>query len=606
MLTKSKKLSSNYLDDSAAVSIGVENREDASMPFFDSKKTQFKLRTRLMSTIYPKEPALSRFFTDCSPFLNVIQHNKNHNMRFINTALNAAMDAIRELTVVSFTRLISHYTLVLDMLFSIICRTQDVLHNFVNANSKENKDEENEEYMSDRTGTRSGIFSSSPSDNRMNAIGAIRLSKNRKSVVMSSNNEPKQPTNTQEKHNSHNFKRKSKDTNLAVSTSPSNSRSQSPTNPTTPTFKEKIKSRMSIKLSKTFANTSEEEFKSSSQVNEHVPQPGDPDFILMDYLKQKEDPPKESSSVSNETLKKKRFSIFAATKRSTSLTSSNTPVTQTVPVLKPLIKKVAQDEDADNLSYFLTVSSNIFELQKTLFQALIAMLKGAGFAEDSSDPSNRLLTSYVQYVFKDILMTSSPLCFVLCELWTDMLSKADEDLQINISTEGIEGDAVDQSYNGANTPRLRTKSMRLSTARQDQGEMDAIARKNSYRKSSSLYKTPVYVESLQFAWFFFDIIVKSFTIHMESYRESKQDENGNDIIDDKFDRSTSGYKLASLLKELIRTLADKIRDYKDDFVHSSLSKRVNQQLAFFFRDLFDCGHIQAKVSIFKINNDSLF
>jgi hypothetical protein len=598
-----KKLSTSYFDQHFSVSIGDESRDDSPLPFFDTKRNLFKIRTRLMSTIYPKEPALSRFFTDCSPFLNVTQRTKTHNMKFINNALSAAMEAISELTKVSFMRLISHYTLVLDMLFSIICRTQDVLHNFVNAHSQEGGEESEEQMMAMIGAKFSDISSNAP---KLSIAESIRSSKHRKSMALT--NEPARPTTptvalVEPKRNSRGSimldKRKSKDLGLSSLSQPVATRNGSPTTATTPTFSAKVKSRISLKLGKALmTSTAEEERLSPVSGSARVPQPGDADFVLLDYLKNRSESPKDvepaPSPVIEEKKRSKRFSIFGGPKRNS--IKEITPVLATTPVLKQLAKKplIQQDEEADNMTDFLTVSSNIFELQKVLFQALIAMLKGAGFSEDTSDPSNKLLTSYVQYVFKDVLTTTSPLCFVLCELWTDMLSKADENLNIVLNTEGMEEMSTETHVYGANalhgssTPRNRTKSVRVSN--KEQTEMSKLAKTDSYRNMTSS-STPVYVESLRFAWFFFDVIVKSFTIHMEPVVVREED---TEVEPDKVDRSKSGYKLASLLKELVKTLADKIREYKDDFANSTLSKHVNQQLAFFFRDLFNCGHIQSK------------
>jgi hypothetical protein len=93
---------------------------------------------------------------------------------------------------------------------------------------------------------------------------------------------------------------------------------------------------------------------------------------------------------------------------------------------------------------------------------------------------------------------------------------------------------------------------------------------NSYNARMSAYPNgaPVYYETLQFAWFFFDVILKSFMLMSDRIHDG-------------------GYKFQSLLKDLIKALADKVRTYRDDFTNTYVAFFVNQHVAAFCRDLFD-------------------
>ncbi|KAL0478329.1 RasGEF [Acrasis kona] len=611
-----KKLTDHYLDDMN--NQNDSDQENAPMPAYDLKRNLFKIRTKLISTIYPKEPALSRFFTDCSPFLNVIQKERSHTIKFINHALNAAMEAVVSITKVSFMRLISHYTLVLDMLFSIICRAQDVLHNFVNSQSDMMSmmpmGDSFEELINDSGSSPSSTCSPSADSRNRSGSGmvadSIRASKNRKSTILTSAFSgptialpPAIPMEVvQNKRNSRGSIRVDKPpSGLFVSSSSARANNMSPTTHNSNAFK-KVKNRLSIKLNKATTPTDDEDRTppSSGTTPQRIPQPGDADFVLMDYLRQQAatsasgsnssstgtTPTNYQSDSTNGNLSspidpqlplakksKNRFSLFGP-KRTSIITTPPTPVAH--PSLKPLNQKNKSLDDqtnslnstTDTLSDFLTVSSNIFELQKELFKALVAMLKGAGYVQDTCEPNNRLLMSYVEYIFKDVLMTTSPLCFVLCELWTDMLSRCDESLQITININLDEVQEFSKTRSNSKSP-----SSSSPIGGNAAPSTNPINRHDSYRRMVNHNKLPVYQESLQFSWFFLDVILKSFAIHHDP----------NDVQQNK----TLQYKLLSLLKELIKSLADKIIKFKDDYVHHNVSKQVNRQVSFFFVDLMN-------------------
>lgn len=212
-------------------------------------------------------------------------------------------------------------------------------------------------------------------------------------------------------------------------------------------------------------------------------------------------------------------------------------------------------------------------------------------------------------------MTTSPVAFILAELWTDCISKADSKVSVpfvdvsaatvsmNASNPNSKDNKQDPSSTTTSTdPRKRgasvaIKSTNLSSPQQQQ-QMNTsntpaashlalnASNAESYRSRLSQYpnlSAPLYYETLHFAWFFFDVILKSFMLMSDKVQDN-------------------GYKFQSLLKDLVKVchiywyflltkwcqaLAEKVRIYRDDYTHSYLAMSVNQHTAFFCRDLFD-------------------
>ena len=131
----------------------------------------------------------------------------------------------------------------------------------------------------------------------------------------------------------------------------------------------------------------------------------------------------------------------------------------------------------------------------------------------------------MQFVFKDVIMTTSPVAFVLCEMITDILTKSDESQRITIQVEA------------ADVEKYRKRSSR------------AISNENAttYNSRMSIFGqqgAPMFYEILQFMWFFYDIILKSILL------------NSSEIKD-------GGYKFFNVVKDMIRSIAEKVRYYRD-------------------------------------------
>jgi hypothetical protein len=438
-------------------------------PVYNFQKHSFFLTTKLVSTIYPQESSVSQFFRECSPFLNVVDPNKKQNTGFVATTITAANKALQELKTVDIRKLISHYPLLLDLMFSIMCRSPDIMNNFINSKDLE---------QSQQGGNNRKRLSGAVNSNRRQSM-KIEFDPN--SLTFPSVSE----TKDDKKRNSGTADLKSDESGLS-----------------------KLKKRFSFAVPQL-------KQRSKSIIDEA----GGND--VKSFLKNQKIEDRKPS------LGKKFTELFKKDEKE---------------VEKPVVEQrksygtgVNGGNQLDQFTDFFAMNQSIHDLQKNTFEALVSLLRGACDHFGATGRTNSLLSSYVSHVFNDVINTKSPVCFVLTERWTDLLSKS---VVKSSNSESLDG------------PKKFNRRMSLSALVHNQmsDEMD------------------LFMHTLNFSWFFFDIIHKSFLL--------LKTEDG-------------GYGFIGLLKELLKTVADKVVGLKDDIFNKVMSNYVNQQVCIFLNALSD-------------------
>jgi len=540
---------------------------------YDPRVNVFKFTTQLESTIYPREQSLNSFFKDCSPFLNVVdrQLTPNVDMRFISDALKKAMSAIRTLMKLPFNRIVSHYTLIIDMLVSMMSRTPDVLKNFV----------ENIDMSAEKT------FAKPPPNNMNIDLG------------ISMDNVSQQRGKIRQSISATNY-RGSVRADQVVSNSPN--------------FLSALEKNEDQRRSRNSIATRRSRNSDSIDQQVNAAKPGDSDFDLKAYLAAQTQSNTTTASpnakrqsrlftaLSNAVdNKNKRFSLFNLGNQK----KGDDPFSPTDPTFFQGLEDLAERREkrglsqtentlSDDISDFLSVSTSLFELQTLAFQALVSLLKSACYAEDTSGRGNRLLSSYVQYIFKDVIMTTSPFCFILCEVWTNVLSASDSSITVSAYFDETP-DIKDQSSDSQNILRaIKRKSLANLDAsdRAKSGAFESVS--NSRYSSASSYRgvmgimaneSPLFYESLQVCWFWFEMILKSFLITVQS--EMKQGDSFYGTTKPTT-YSAQAEKLYTLLRDLFKTLAEKAVQYKDD-ANVMIAQTINTQVGFMVRGLISSG-----------------
>lgn len=539
---------------------------------YDPKVNIFKFTTQLESTIYPRERSLASFFKDCSPFLNVIDREltPHVNMKFISESLKKAMAAIRTMMKLPFNRIVSHYTLIIDMLVSMMSRAPDVLKNFV----------EDVEMPANARSSASGNGMSSPPT-------------------------PTEPTSDGQR---------GKVRNSIVARSRGSIRAEAFSS--SPTLQNVLDKNEKSKVRNSFIQRSSFRSKTDSvELPVNAAKPGDSDFDLKAYLAaQAQASTQQDSSVGNKRQsrlfsvisgnddKKKRFSLFGA--NNMKKFGDDSPdqfhgLDVLVEQMENRLSTTDSNRRSNDISDFLSVSTSLFELQTLAFQGLVSIVKSACYAEDVSGRGNRLLSSYVQYIFKDVIMTTSPFCFILCEVWTNVLSLSDPALTVSACLD----DGVDMKEQQSDSQNILRVIKRKSSVHGDaierkaaQQTVDANSRLSyaSYKNSMGLLATecPLFFESLQVCWFWFEMILKSFLITVQS--EMKMEDSFYGTIQHT-NYSHQAEKLFGLLRDLFKTLAEKVVQYRDENV--AVAQTINTQIGFMIRGLISSGMFPIKYAL---------
>jgi hypothetical protein len=614
-----------------------------STQFYDSKVNVFKLTTQIESTVYPREKSLSAFFKDCSPILNVIDRERTPNidMKYISDALRKAIAAIKNLMKLPFNRTVTHYTLIIDMLISMCCRIPDVLKNFVETmdnngplNTVRQSVQANTTSNSNRSsGNRTSGARKSVAANRgsVHVDNGNRSSKGTGDMQMqimleSANGTSSQPIDNKKSRFSlvpSAFKRRSKnveesDNNATAvvngpkpgddgfdlrayleknsNTTSSNTTANTASLSSGTTTSNNRNSGTSNRTSGIFSR-----MRSTSSANLQSQQSSLP-FAAMQS---------SSSATPNalEEKKKRRFSVFNfGNNNSNSEKKKDEPTFTSVhqdllleSQLDDLVERQSMRREsaasslADDIGDFLSVSQHLFDLQNLSFQAITTLLKGACYVEDDNSRNNRLLSSYSQYIFKDVIMTTSPFCFILCELWTNVLANSDDSIIVNVTVDEQQQQQqqIEDPLDDSASRVLRRKSSMMVKQPVDRSSSNnntttSSATVASYRSRSSVFamESPMYYESLNMCWFWFDMIMKSFMITVADDKKRTSFYTSHYGVCTYNKRSE---KLYILLKDLIKTIADKIVIYKDD--NPELVKSVNNEIGNLMKDLMNCGMV---------------
>ncbi|KAL9650302.1 hypothetical protein ABK040_014956 [Willaertia magna] len=659
-----QKLPKAYLSLARNLSLSGQN-ENPLIRKYDSKKNFFVVNSRVSSTIYPNEKLLLQFFSDCAPFISIVKDGDVEGQsKELSRAIKDCRKSIENLMKVPFSRVVSHYTLILDMLLSVMCRIPDVLHTFVN-------ESENQMATSTSSNRNSTLLGSntSPSFNESSLVGssedefmksiAGRFGLGSGMDMSVTGTSPSGGSSLMSNKSIRNSIMAAKRKSSLIGGGMTQNASISPTVTTTSSsgtggkrfsFKNIVK-----RKSKDLSEESNSPPLDSSPVTptKRIAQPGEEGFNLVEYLKAQAENEqqqqqqqeqlnsnqhlrrkvegKSPSGKNNDSSIKKRFSVFGdklfhrkdskvvdpikSASEANIVEDKRTSDKSNIGTSRKSITFSAankEDEGVD-LSDFLGATMTLFELQKTVFQALVAMLKGAAMITDTSDRNNRLLNTYVNYIFKDVIMTQSPVWSNLTELWGEVLSKADDTLTISTNDESGENAALAAVFQGMDqTPRATTsnrntmrKSIQDIFSRTGSGDANDTSsnhnsrNRNSYSMNMSLFafSSPCYFESLNFVWFFLSLILKSYLLsqrdkaarrsHMSDVEYSLLSNHDKELIANDY-----GYKFTTNLKELISCLAEKVISYKEDFGNYFISQQINNQLSFFFRDLFSCGEVK--------------
>jgi hypothetical protein len=136
-------------------------------------------------------------------------------------------------------------------------------------------------------------------------------------------------------------------------------------------------------------------------------------------------------------------------------------------------------------------------LQENAFELLVSIVRGATKLLKLTNNDNYLLSSYIQYIFKDVILTKNPICYVLAFEWTKILSSKKE----------IEKKVMDKKGNKNEKPiKMTDFKNNGKTVNIDENEFKKLL---DFFESDSI---PLYFETLIYSWFFFDIIIKSLKI----------------------------------------------------------------------------------------------
>ena len=632
------KLSGDYLSGTKRLSVSASQLGSSNQKKYDSKKVSFVCNTRVVSTIYPNEKLLLQFFSDCAPFISITKNDSSVQAKDLSKAIKDCRKSIENLMKVPFSKVVSHFTLIMDMLLSVMCRIPDVLHTFVTEAEQETSashssnligsgvspvlgdsnltgsgtDDDMMKSISARFGLSTSPHGSLPPNS---AAGSVGDRKSIRSSILAAKR--KSVTNTI--------------TPVAASAS------ASPTSESE--VKEPQKKRFSIKnILKRKSKEVEEPIGSTvttpSENVKRVAQPGEEGFNLMDYLKAQQEqqqeqadpvpsePKIDTNKAKNEKLKRRQSlteRLFHRNKLEavelpeptraptpTDYSSGGQAISSTTRKSITFNTRESHNSQSD-FGDFLGMTIVLFELQKTVFQVIVSMLKGAAVLTDTSERSNKLLNTYIHYVFKDIVMTQSPVYVNLIDLFTDVISKADDNLTVSVPVD--DGDmssfAMYQSGEGNRRDRSNIRKSiqdmfgsKRSSTNESSSEI-IVKNRNSYAMNMSLFAmgSPVFYESLQFCWFFLDLILKSYILcqmekatkrsHMSDFEFNILSERDKENLS-----SDNGFKFVLLLKELVGALSEKVVYYKDDFANFFVSSQINNQLAFFFRDLLGSGFIK--------------
>lgn len=652
-----QKLTGNYLSDAKRLSVNMNAGSSNQLISLenkrhDPKKISFLCNARVCSTIYPNEKLLLQFFADCAPFISIIKDGSTGQVKELTRAVKDCRRSIENLMKVPFSKIVSHFTLIMDMLLSVMCRIPDVLHSFVTeaehlqetlrssalfgestmniavSGGSSSTEDEMLRSISARFGMEpplsSSASSSSGAGDRRSILKSSILAAKRKSFTNNSSSSPnstpspenkdmKEPKSTLQKRFSFKniLKRKSKEVDTGITPSPQ---------------------------------------QSQNEVVKCVAQPGEEGFNLLEYLKAQQEQEQYNNSTQQDISHtssslfdqkqnqakndkvKRRMSLtdrLFNRHKSTDGATAGSPIESSPPITAAdssttrksitfttsTLSASRESQNQGDLFDFLGVSNVLFDLQKTVFQVIVSMLKGAAVITDCADRSNKLLNTYVNYVFKDIVMTQSPVYVNLIELFTDVLGKADDSLTVSVPTddEGLPSHIYQSEGSGrrAGSGILRKSiqdmfgNTKRSSLNNDTDKSASTSQNNrsSYSMNMSLFaigSAPVYYESLNYSWFFLDLILKSYLLcqrektasrsHMSEVQYNLLSEREREaLIND------HGYKFSLLLKELIGVLAEKAVFYKDDFANFFVASQINNQLAFFFRDLLGCGEMKSEL-----------
>eukprot|EP01080_Neovahlkampfia_damariscottae_P001247 gene1247-11336_t len=500
---------------------------------FNFQKHYFNLQTKLQSTIYPQESSISKFFRECSPFLNVIDPNKKQNLGFVATTVTAANNALSEIQSVDIKKLISHYPLLLDLMFSIMCRAPDIMNNFINSKDVESN-------FSNLIGGGGGISigrnnaSSSNENGGENVDSPVPRNNRRQSMKIEFD-----PTSLGLNNNTNNNDPKKKGKRGSISLfggagngndKSRNSRdiSKMEQNALPDTFSSKVKKRLSFAIPQKKQRESMEVIKKKNSAI---------DFDLKTYIKNQE-PTRDRKS----SLGQKFKEIFKGDRKDSSGETRDFTEQEKREERKSLgvgTNTLIGNNNQEQFVDFFALNQSIFDLQKKTFEALISLLRGACDHFGATGRTNSLLSSYVSHVFNDVIMTKSPVCLVLTERWTELL---------NSSLDSGIGQGSKGSENEKGNEKKFNRRMSLSALVHNQMNDDM----------------ELYMHTLNFSWFLFDIIYKSFIL---------------------LDVKDGGYSFVGLLKELMQSIADKVILLKDDDYNKVMSNYVNQQVLIFLNNI---------------------
>lgn len=183
-------------------------------------------------------------------------------------------------------------------------------------------------------------------------------------------------------------------------------------------------------------------------------------------------------------------------------------------------------------------------IQQIAFLTFINLLKGsAGVPGSDSSRRNTLLSSYVQYIF-DNPFTNKPVYATLAQMWLELLTAGNE-----IDLTGPPPTDAQQASVAAQVP-VPAVAKKFGTIR---GRTRTTATKTNEVSSAISGK-----ETIQFAWLFFDIIVKSITLYTRDTAPSAStlgDTGGWSAEDVEGDS-----EFLDLLKELLNRLMSFLMD----------------------------------------------
>ncbi|KAG2389351.1 hypothetical protein C9374_013911 [Naegleria lovaniensis] len=648
-----QKLTGNYLSDAKRLSVNVNASSNQLLSLekrrHDPKKISFLCNTRVCSTIYPNEKLLLQFFADCAPFISIIKDGSNGQVKELTRAVKDCRRSIENLMKVPFSKIVSHFTLIMDMLLSVMCRIPDVLHSFVT-----------EAEQMQETSRSSTLFGESTVNVAISGGSSSTEDEMLRSISARFGLEP--PLSSSASSSSGAGDRKSLKSSILAAKRKSFTNNSSPPN-STPSPENKdmkdaaqpkstlqkrfsLKNILKRKSKEVDTSTTPSPQQSQNEIIKRVAQPGEDGFNLLEYLKAQQEQEQYNNStqqeshasslfdqkqnqIKNDKMKKRMsltdrlFNRHKSTDGTAAspITESSLPSTETGTTTRKSITFTTsnltasrESQNQGDLFDFLGISNVLFDLQKTVFQVIVSMLKGAAVITDCADRSNKLLNTYVNYVFKDIVMTQSPVYVNLIELFTDVLGKADDSLTVSVPTDdeglpshlyqsegsgrragnGILRKSIQDMFGNTKRSSLNTDTDKSATSQNN---------RSSYSMNMSLFaigSAPVYYESLNYSWFFLDLILKSYLLcqrektasraHMSEVQYNLLSEREREAL-----TNDHGYKFSLLLKELIGALAEKAVFYKDDFANFFVASQINNQLAFFFRDLLGCGEIKSEL-----------